>query len=78
MADLGRGEGQKSKGKKTATRQSRSCRVCRLRKVKVGNCLVYLLLYSAKSMHRVRMMDVFFQREKQYSGGFMIREMRLF
>ncbi|KAF3402936.1 hypothetical protein DPV78_003800 [Talaromyces pinophilus] len=34
MADLGRGEGQKSKGKKTAIRQSRSCRVCRLRKVK--------------------------------------------
>ncbi|RAO70398.1 uncharacterized protein BHQ10_006410 [Talaromyces amestolkiae] len=34
MADLGRGEGEKSKGKKTVVRQSRSCRVCRLRKVK--------------------------------------------
>lgn len=38
MADLGRGEGQKPNGKKTPPRQSRSCRVCRLRKVKVGDC----------------------------------------
>ncbi|PCG96891.1 Hypothetical protein PENO1_066050 [Penicillium occitanis (nom. inval.)] len=31
MADLGRGEGQKSKGKKTAIRQSRSCRCDRVK-----------------------------------------------
>jgi hypothetical protein len=45
MADLGRGEGQKPKGKKTPPRQSRSCRVCRLRKVKVGDCSFFFFIY---------------------------------
>lgn len=46
MTDLGHHEEQSSKPKKSAPRQSRSCRVCRLRKVKVY-CLLEFFFFSS-------------------------------
>lgn len=75
MADLGRGEGPKSKGKKTAIRQSRSCRVCRLRKVKVGILFLSIFLLL-QNQSRMKMMDVFVNGKSNIR--LVIREVRLF